>query len=242
MATKLLAFVSALAVVATTTAPAAAGGYPVDCYERYRTEPVIGSVTEEVQVHPGYTQTEVTPPIYGIRTSEVLVKPGRIKTYRNPPVYAYEHEKVLVEGARKVKRLVPAITETRYKKVRVADGGYSWEWRIINGKKVLCKIKHKARYQKVAYQVEVAPARYVYETAPARYAIKKRKVLVTPESTESVVLAPEYETVREPALIEPKRVRRYEVAPSYATRTRQVVVSEGTEGWRQVRVPKYCRG
>jgi hypothetical protein len=170
-----------------------------------------------------------------------MVKPGRIKYRTTPALYSYEKERVLVEPARTVKRLVPAITETRYKKVRVADGGHSWEWRVINGRKVLCKIKLKARYQHVAYTVEVAPARTVHETVPARYAYNKRKVLVEPERTESYVLAPEYETVREQVMIQQKQVRHYEVAPSYRTRSRQVLVSEGTEGWRQVQIPRHCK-
>lgn len=240
MIKKISSLAAAAAVLASSTVQVTAGGYPVDCYERYRTPPVYGSVTESVQVNPGYTRTEVTPPIYGTRTRDVLVKPGRIKHRTTPAIYSYEKERVLVEPARTIKRLVPGVTETRYKNVRISHGGYTWEWRVINGKKVLCKIKHKARYEKVAYQVEVSPARYVHETVPAQYAYKKRKVLVEPERTESYVLAPEYETVREQVVIQPKQVRKQYVAPSYATRERTVVVSEGTEGWRQVKIPKQC--
>jgi hypothetical protein len=242
MAKTTFSYVMAATVLLATTAQVSAGGgYPVECYERYRTAQVYDTVTENVQVNPGYTHVEITPPIYGVKTREVMVKPGRIKYRTTPALYSYEKERVLVEPARTVKRLVPAITETRYKKVRVADGGHSWEWRVINGRKVLCKIKLKARYQHVAYTVEVAPARTVHETVPARYAYNKRKVLVEPERTESYVLAPEYETVREQVMIQQKQVRHYEVAPSYRTRSRQVLVSEGTEGWRQVQIPRHCK-
>jgi len=242
MAKTIFSYLTAGTVILATTAQVSAGGgYPVECYERYRTAPVYDTVTENVQVNPGYTQVEVTPPIYGVKTREVMVKPGRIKHRTTPALYSYEKERVLVEPARKVKRLAPALTSTRYKKVRVADGGYSWEWRVINGRKVLCKIKHKARYEHVAYTVEILPARYVYETLPARYAYQTRKVLVEPESTESYVLAPEYETVREQVVIQEKQVRHIEVAPSFATRNRQVLVSEGSEGWRQVRIPRHCK-
>ena len=232
---------AATMLLAATAQVSAGGGYPVECFERYRTAPLYATVTENVQVNPGYTHVEVTPPIYGVKTREVLVKSGRIKYRTTPALYSYEKERVLVEPARTVKRLVPAVTETRYKKVRVADDGYTWEWRVINGRKVLCKIKRKARYEHVAYTVEVAPARYVHEKAPARYAYQTRKVLVEPESTESYVLAPEYETVREHVVIQPKQVRHYEVAPSYRTHARQVLVSEGAEGWRQVRIPRHCK-
>lgn len=240
MRSHLLQMSVAGAVLLSAASPVAAGGYPVECYERHRTAPVYNTVTENVQVHPGYSRVEVTPPVYGTRTREVLVKPSRIKQRVVPAVYAYQEERVLISPARTVKRKVAAITETRYKKVKVAGSGYSWEWRIINGKKVLCKVKNKARYEHVAYLVEVAPARYVHETIPAEYGYNKRKVLVQPESTESYVLAPEYETVRELVVIQPERRRVIDVAPGYQTRTRQVLVSEGSEGWRKVRIKRHC--
>jgi hypothetical protein len=230
--TKVMA---ALAVLSATISPLNAGGRAVDCYERYSTPPVYGSVTENVQVHPGYTHVEVTPPIYGTATREVPVVGQRIVHRRTPATYAYHEERVLLEPGRTIKRRAPAVLETRYKTVKVA-GGYVWERRIINGKKVLCKVKLPARYEQVAYQVKVRNGGWVYEQAAPRYGYKTRKVLVTPESTESYVLVPEYETIVEPVLIQPKRVRHYDVAPSYRTRTRDVLVSPGEEGWKRIRL------
>lgn len=241
MFTKILAISISGAVVATSTLQAAAGGYPVECYERHRTPPVYDTVHENVQLHPGYVDVQVSPPVYGHSTREVLVRPGRIEHVRNPAVYSYETERVLLEPARKVKRRASAHYETRYKTVKVS-GGYSWEWRVINGRRVLCKIKHKARYKQVAYQVRVSSDRYVYETVPARYGYKKRKTLVQAESTEPYVLAPEYETVHEEVMLQPKQVRKTYVAPSYTTRRRTVMVSPGRDDWNRVAIPRHCRG
>lgn len=241
MTKKILTHTVAALTLFATAGQAVAGGRAVECYERYRTPPVYGTVHENVMVDPGYTHEEVSPPIYGTRSRQVLVAPQRIKHRSVPALYEDVREKVLIEPARTIKRKVPAVVETRYRTVQISDGGYSWEWRIINGRKVLCKIKHKARYQRVAETVVVEPARYVHETIPAQYGYQERRVLVTPESTESYVLAPEYETYTEQVVIQPERRRRVHVAPSYETVRRQVVVSDGEEGWRQVRIPKHCR-
>lgn len=232
---KSLHAATAFAMLAATISPVSAGGRPVDCYERYSTPPVYGTVTENVQVNPGYTHVEVSAPVFGTATREIPIVGQRIVQRRVPATYAIYEERVLLEPARTVKRRAPAVMATRYKTVKVA-GGYAWEWRVIKGKRVLCKVQYPARYEKVAYQVKVASGGWVHEQIPARYGYKARKVLVTPESTESYVLAPEYETVVEQVLIRPKQIRRYDVAPSYTTRTREVVVSPGSEGWRRMRL------
>ena len=35
--------------------------------------------------------------------------------------------------------------------------------------------------------------------------------------------------------------RVIDVPPSYRTVARDVLVSEGSEGWRQVRIPRHCK-
>ncbi|MDR7031854.1 hypothetical protein [Mesorhizobium sp. BE184] len=230
--------VSALAMLATAS-QSVAGGRAVECYERYHTAPVYDRIDGIAQVNPGYSRVETIPPIIGTRTRDVLVRPGRIKHRTVPAVYSYETERVLVEPARTVKRLVSGRGEIRYKTVKVSDGGYSWEWRWIDGRKVLCKVKNKARYERIAYTVQ-GPSHYVHERVPAQYEYRKRKVLVQAESTESYVLAPEYETIRDQVVIQPKQHRVIDIPPSYQWVTRKVLVSEGAEGWQRVRIPRHC--
>lgn len=233
--------VSGLAVLASA-APTAAGGYPVECYQPYRTAPVYETVRENVQVNPGYTRVEQTAPIYGTQRRTVMASPESVGYRTIPAEYGYIRERVLVSPARTKKRLVPGVTETRYRTVKVSDGGYSWEWRVVNGKRVLCKIKHKARYERVAETVTVSPARYVHEWAPAEYGFAKRQVVVTPERTERYVIPARYETVTEQVLIRPGQSREIHVPPSYQTVTRQVLVDEGRSGWKKVRIRNHCSG
>lgn len=187
---------AAVSVLLAAISPAASGGYPVECYERYRTAPVYDTVYENVQVNAGYRHVEHSPPIYGTQKRKVLLRAES---------YSYEH--------------VPALVETRYRTVKVSDGGHSWEWRWINGRKVLCKIKTKARYQKIGEQVVV------------REGYKRR-----------IVIPAEYGYETEQVLIQPARKRVIDVPPTYRTIARDVLVSEGSEGWKRVRIARHCAG
>jgi hypothetical protein len=113
---------------------------------------------------------------------------------------------------------VPAETRTVYHTVRIDDGGYAWEWRVIHGRKVLCKVWRKARYARVA---EI--------------------VVVRPERVHRVVQPAEYESVAREVQVRPQQVRIREIPPSYGTVARRVVVREGSTSWRRVHIPRHCQ-
>lgn len=233
--------VTGFAILAAASPAFAGGGRAIDCYEPYRTAPIYDTVTENVQVNPGYTHVEVSAPIYGTRQRSVLISPEQVGYRTIPAQYGYARERVLIAPARTVKRMIPGVAQTRYRTVKVSDGGYSWEWQVINGKRVLCKVKHKPRYERVAETV-VGPARYVHETVPAQYGYEQRQVLVTPERRERFVIPARYETVTEQVLVRAEQRREIQVAPSYRTVSRQVMVSEGSSGWKKVRIRNHCGG
>ena len=174
--------------------PTAAGGRPVECYEQYRTPDVYDTVYENVQVNPATRRVDVTPAIHGTRKRAVLISPERV---------AYE--------------VVPAQYATQYRTVKVSGPSYSWEWRWIDGRKVLCKIRHKARYEKVA------------ETVLVREAYQRQ-----------IVVPAIYDYVVEQVVIQPKQKRVLDIPASYQTVARQVLVSEGTSSWQRVRISKHC--
>ncbi|MER9577020.1 hypothetical protein NKJ09_22360 [Mesorhizobium sp. M0189] len=171
----------------------AASGRAVECYEKVNRPAVYDTVYEDVLVSPAGQQVEYEAPIYGTRERVVQIAPARV---------SYE--------------IVPAITRTIYRSVKVDDGGYSWG--IIHGRKVLCKVRHKARYERVA---EV--------------------VVVEPERRRRVVLPAEYESVAEEVLVRPEQRRIIDIPASYQTVARRVVVREGSSSWRRVHIPRHCR-
>ncbi|MEQ1954768.1 hypothetical protein [Mesorhizobium sp. CN2-181] len=177
-----------------TVSDSFAGGKAVECYEPYRTAPVYDTVYENVQVNPASQYVEAIPPIYGTRKRSVLMRPEQV---------TYE--------------VVPAVVQTRYRTVKIAGGGYSWEWRWINGRKVLCKVKNKARYQQVAETVVVQPEYQRRIVIPAVYSYEIEQVIIQPGGSRVVNMPATYQTV-----------------------ARQVLVSEGTTGWKRVKIRRHC--
>ncbi|WP_192179016.1 hypothetical protein [Mesorhizobium amorphae] len=185
--------VASLAILATAS-ETAAGGRALECYEPEHRPALYDTVYEDVMVSPGGQLVDYDPPIYGTSESVEQIAPPRV---------TYE--------------VVPAITRTIYHTVKVDDGGYAWEWRVIHGRKVLCKVWRKARYARVA------------ET-----------VVVEPERTRRVVLPAEYESVAREVLVRPERRRITEIAPSYQRVARRVLVREGSTKWRRVHIARHC--
>ncbi|WP_095081257.1 hypothetical protein [Mesorhizobium sophorae] len=192
---KTACFAIAGLTVLGTISQTAAGGRAVECYEPFRTPDVYDTVYEDVLVSPAGQQVDYVPAIYGTRERVVMTVPAQV---------TYE--------------VVPALTRTVYHTVQIDDGGYSWEWRVIHGRKVLCKVWHKARYGRVA------------ET-----------VVIQPERTRRVVTPAQYNSIAEEVLVQPEQRRIINVPASYRTVARRVLVSEGSSGWRRVHIPRHCQ-
>lgn len=194
MTRKIAALATAALVLTGALSPAAAGGRSVECYEPTYTPPAYGTARERVQVNPAYSRVDGVPAIYGTRKRAMLVSPERV---------AYE--------------TVPALVRTQYRTVKVSDGGYGWEWRVIDGRRVLCKVKLGAQYRKVAETVVVRAAYQRQVVIPAVYSYETENVEVQPEQQWTVDAPASYEVVK-----------------------RRVVLSDGSTSWQRVRIPKQC--
>jgi hypothetical protein len=192
---KTASFAIAGLTVLGTISQTAAGGRAVECYEPVNRPAIYDTVYENVLVSPAGQQVDYDPPIYGTRERVVQTVPASA---------SYE--------------IVPAITNTVYRTVRVDDGGYGWEWRVIHGRKVLCKVWRKARYERVA------------ET-----------VVVRPERARRVVIPAQYDRIAEEVLVRPEQRRIIDIPASYQTVARRVVVREGSSSWRRVHIPRHCQ-
>lgn len=223
-----------------TASQVAAGGKAVACYEKYRQPAVYETIYEKVQVRPAGQQVEVIPAIYGTQKRKVVISGERVSHRVIPAEYGAVREKVVIYPATTVKRVIPAVTRTEYRTVKVSDGGYSWEWQVIDGRKVLCKVKHKPVYQSVAQTVVEEPQRVVHETVPAEYGYESRTVLIAPERRERVVIPAEYGYVAEQVMIQPAQERVIAIPAEYQVVARRVLVSEGAAGWQKVRIPRHC--
>ncbi|WP_421913430.1 hypothetical protein [Mesorhizobium sp.] len=195
MFTKTASFTIAGLTLLGSVSETAAGSRAVECYEPVSRPAVYDTVYENVLVRPAGQVVEYDPPIYGTRERVVRTAPAQVR---------YE--------------IVPAITRTVHHTVKVDDGAYAWEWRVIHGRRVLCKVWRKARYERVA------------ET-----------VVIQPERTRRVVIPAEYDGIAEEVLVRPEQRRVIDVPPAYRTAARRVVVQDGSTGWRRVHIARHCQ-
>ena len=186
-AKPVLCSVTASVFLLAAISPASTGGRPAECYERYRTAPVYDTFNENVMVSPGSRHVEYVPPVYGLRRRAVMITPWRT---------SYE--------------VIPAVVEVQHRTVKVA-GGYTWEWRWINGRKVLCKVRRGPRFQTIS-----------------------KTVVVQPEYRRRVVLPPEYAYEIQQVILKPASGRVIGTPATYRTVSRQVLVSGGEAGWRRL--------
>ncbi|MBZ9798205.1 hypothetical protein [Mesorhizobium sp. ES1-4] len=195
MSGKTACFAIAGLTVLGSISQTSAGGRAVECYEPVRTPAVYDTVYEDVMVSPPGRQVDYDPPIYGTRERLVTTVPAQVR---------YE--------------VVPAITRTIYHTVRVDGGGYSWEWRVIHGRRVLCKVWHKARYERVA-----------------------EMVVIQPERTRRVFIPAQHDRIAEEVLVRPEQRLFIDIPASYQTVERRVLMREGSSGWRRVHIPRHCQ-
>jgi hypothetical protein len=242
MSLKPVPAATAFAVILATLGQSYAGGKPVECYAPYRTPPVYGTVQERVLLRAARSRVDRVPAIYGTQKVRRLVAPERVEYRIIPAQYRSVRERVLLYPETTVARTIPAVTRTEYRRVKVSEGGYAWEYRTIHGKRVLCKVKRKAVYDTVAETVVVRPARVVQERVPASWGYQDRAVLVADERREAVIIPAEYGYSTEQVLIQPEQHEVIDIPAEYQIVDREVLVSAGASGWKRVGMPRHCGG
>lgn len=235
---KQLAAVTAVAVLLSSVSPVFAGGSG-ECYERVHTPASYETVREKVLVRPAQRHVEVIPAIYGTEKRRVVVSPERVGYRDIPAQYRTVREKVLIEPERSVARVIPAVVRTVARTVKVSDGGYGWEWRVIKGKRVLCKVRNQPIYKTFHENVVVHPERVVHERIPGRWGYETRHVKVSGGHQERYVIPAEYSYVQERVLIQPAQKRVHHSPAEYAWTERTIKVSSGSSHWQRVR--SYCK-
>ena len=148
--------------------------------------PVYGTVQERVLLRGARSRIDRVPAIYGTRRCAGWFRRSAPKFASFPRNTAMCAKRSCSTTRPRSTRTIPAVTRTEYRRVKVSDGGYAWEYRTINGKRVLCKVKRKAVYDTVAETVVVKKARVVHERVPAQWGYQKRAVLVAEERREAI--------------------------------------------------------
>jgi hypothetical protein len=232
-----VALAATAGVLAVT--PSLAGGRPTACYEPVQAPALYSTVAEDVLVRPGGVVYDVVPARYGYATREVLVEPEQITSERIPAEYTTVARQVLLQREQVIRRSAPPVYRTVVETVMIEPARETWEWRVIKGKRVYCRIVLPARYG-TRERTIVEPGESWSEVVPAEYGVEHVQVMLAPERYRQHVIPARYETVRERVVIEPEQTIAREIPAQYETRHRTVKVREERAGWRQVHLRGSC--
>lgn len=153
-------------------APAQAGCYSANCYQRVVTPAQYGTVAETVMVRPASVSRHVTPAEYGTVAEAVVVRPARTVAHR-----------------------VPAVVQTVAETVQVAPASRRWEVRRdAYGRDIGCWVDVPAQYATRHRNVVVQNASVVHETIPAVTAVRHRTVMTRPALVHEQVIPAQYGT------------------------------------------------
>jgi hypothetical protein len=237
---RFTAGLTAAATLLVACGPSFAGGRGVACYEPVRTGPVYETVTERVLVRPETVVYDVEPAQYGTRARQVVVQPQRTELYDVPAVFGAQQREVVLAPGRTVRRhAAPRYAEVT-EKVQVQAARVAWEWRIIDGKRVKCRVEYPARYEHRTRKVLVEPGGSWTEYQPEQRATVTSQVLVQRPGVRAQTVLPQIDWVEERYLVRPE-VRIPRLVPAvYETRTRRVLVKAHGEGLRRIHVGKTC--
>ncbi len=237
---QLIAILTAGSSLAFAVVPSFAGqGRAIACYEPVNRAAEVATVEETVLVRPASTIYDVVPARYGTETREVMVSPEQIVRKVIPAEYRAVEERVLVRHA----TTVYVRAEPRYRTVAetaVSPAHETWQWKVINGKRVYCRVLIPARYATQHRRVLVNPGETYAQRVPAEYATQVRNVVVTPQSYAEYVIPARYATVTEQVVLEPAQRIAREIPAEYTTRYRNVTTRPAESGWRQVHLRNSC--
>ncbi len=158
-----------------------------------------------------------------------------------PPQFATVSEQVLMEGETEQVQVVPAKYETTEQRIMIREATTKIEtipaqYDMVE-EKVLVKEAHTA-WQKGRGLIEKVDNTtgeiMCLVEVPAEYKTVKKRVMLTPSTTQVVDVPAEYETVKINKMISPPREEVVKVPAKYETVTKTVMVSPGTVGWRKV--------
>lgn len=162
-------------------APAAAGCYGPQCYQRVNTPPQFATVAETVQVRPAAVARHVSPAQYGTVAEHVVVRP-----------------------AQTVARVVPPVHSTVAEKVMVSPGGKQWQvTRDAYGREIGCWVHVPPQYAVQHRTVVVHPGRVVHETIPGVTAVRHRTVMTKPAQVHEEVIPAQYATQHRTVMTHP---------------------------------------
>lgn len=194
------------------------------CYAKCKIPDQFETVSTQQLVKEGTTKTVVDKPEYETVTERVMIKEGSFKYTYVPATYETVDKQVLVKDGYCITKKVPARYE--YK---------------TTGKTLVEPAKGQwVRKKKDPNCFSANPEDcfiMCWETVPAKYQTTSERILVQPESVETIQVDAVYSTIKVQVVKEPARYERVEIPPVYKNVTRRVLKNQGCLEERVITTP-----
>lgn len=204
------------------------------CYVPVHVPAKIDIVKERRLVQPSRSGTRLIPPVYGTEFVRVQVEPEKEIWRLIPARYKTVREKVLVNPSQSVARKDGRLRKAVRRRVLVSPETFTFEWRMIKGKRTWCRVRHKAVYETRLFYSDLRKPNSYNQSTPAEYVIEERQVVDIPERRERYIRPARYKTIAKRVVLEAAREEVIDQPAEYETIAREVVVEPAKTVWRKV--------
>lgn len=175
---------------------------PGQCFARVYIPPAYKTEAESILKAEGYDVVEVIPAVYGTEKTQVRVREATEVIEVIPAVYGWREEQVLVSPAITELRRVPAKYGFEQEQILVKPAHSIWK----KGTGPITKVDQTTG--EIMCLVEV----------PASYKTIKKRVLITPETTQEVAVQDAiYKTIKTRIVEQPAKTVTKEIPAVYAS-------------------------
>ena len=231
-----------------TLGPAWSEDAPQRCRAPVLIPETFETVTEQVLDQEERTEIRYSPAKYETVQEKVRVREAATEYRIVPAVYESVTEQVLVRPERTETHIIPAENETYSEQALVRQAYTTWKLKdevvgrsvaadgLAEGsaREVLTSVDVPAEYKTVTRTRVVTPEQSETRIVAAEYRTLVKQVLVEPARIEPIEVPAEYETIHVERLVSPAREEIIVIPATYRTVEKRVVTGGGTAEWRDV--------
>lgn len=214
---------------------------PGECYARVQISAKYKTQTKKVIVHEATYSIETIPAQYAWGEEQVMTKGASETITTIPAKYEWKTVPELVKKSSVQLKTIPAVYKDETTKVLVREAYTKWKKgrgpmeKIDNATgEIMCLIEVPAEYKTVTKKVMITPERTEKIIIPAVYKNSKRSVLIKPEEKVKNKVPAEYKTIKVKKVIVPAKQRRVEIPTVYGEAVERIKISDKYYDWRKI--------
>ena len=212
------------------------------CFARVYTPPTYKTETETVLNAEGYDVVEIIPAEYGVEQKTVMIQEATEELEVIAAVYGWKEEQILVSPAITELRKVPAMYKNEEEQRLVKPAHSIWKkgtgpiTKIDQSTgEIMCKVEVPAVYETVKKRILVsAETTEPVVVKEAVYKTVKTRIVKQPAKTITKTIPAVYDTVAVSKLVKDSTTRSTSIPATYKTVETTVKVDDGYLEWAPV--------